>query len=154
MLQFVERIHKFNSDAGLLEKGYDDFLESSFQIEEALEGFDNTHLSKLLKPSLPVMSPKSISRTIVRYANWEEDANTITDVDRLDKAIDSIVYAIGSIAKLGLNPEQTERAIDIVMQANETKLTCNKDEHGKLGKPSNFEGPEAALQSILDEREG
>ena len=33
----------------LLEKGYDDFLESSFQIEEALEGFNSLeYLGKLL----------------------------------------------------------------------------------------------------------
>ena len=39
-MDFVQRIHDFNQQAGLLDKPYDDFLESSFQIEEALEGFE------------------------------------------------------------------------------------------------------------------
>ena len=44
MLNPIKRITQFNQDAGLLGKGYDDFLESSFQIEEALEGFENLHM--------------------------------------------------------------------------------------------------------------
>ena len=76
----------------------------------------------------------------------------ITDVDRLDKAIDAIVFAIGSIAKLGLSPAQITRAIDVVTEANLQKLSMPKDEHGKLMKPKGFVGPEAKLQAILDER--
>ena len=30
MSDFVQRIYDFNKDNGLLDKGYDDFLESSF----------------------------------------------------------------------------------------------------------------------------
>lgn len=35
---------------------------------------------------------------------------------------------------------------------NKTVLSMPKDEHGKLMKPADFVGPEAKLQSILDER--
>lgn len=35
---------------------------------------------------------------------------------------------------------------------NKTVLSILKDEHGKLMKPADFVGPEAKLQSILDER--
>ena len=38
-MNFIQQIYDFNQQAGLLDKGYDDFPESSFQIEEALEGF-------------------------------------------------------------------------------------------------------------------
>ena len=155
-MNFVQQIYDFNKQAGLLEKGYDDFLESSFQIEEALEGFPNLqNLANILTDEESEervrddASPKNISRAIVQYVR----GNTkISDVDRLDKAIDAIVFAIGSIAKLGLSPAQITRAIDVVTEANLQKLSMPKDEHGKLMKPKGFVGPEAKLQSILDER--
>lgn len=155
-MNFVQQIYDFNKQAGLLDRGYDDFLESSFQIEEALEGFPNLqNLANILTDEESEdrvrddASPKTISRAIVRYAIGD---TPISDVDRLDKAIDAIVFAIGSIAKLGLSPAQITRAIDVVTQANLQKLSMPKDEHGKLMKPADFVGPEAKLQSILDER--
>ena len=155
-MNFVQQIYDFNKQAGLLDRGYDDFLESSFQIEEALEGFPKLqNLANILTDEESEnrvrddASPKNISRAIVQYVI----GNTpISDVDRLDKAIDAIVFAIGSIAKLGLNVEQIHRAIGAVTEANLQKLSMPKDEHGKLMKPKGFVGPEAKLQSILDER--
>ena len=146
---FVQQIYDFNKQSGLLEKGYDDFLESSFQIEEALEGFPCT----LLHSELPseVNSPKELSRTIVDLARNPEMPN-IPDVDRLDKACDAVVFAIGSMAKLGLTPDQIVEAMHIVTEANLQKLSMPKDEHGKLTKPANFVGPETKLQAILDKR--
>ena len=38
MLNPIKEIVKWQRDAGNAAKPYDDFLESSFQIEEALEG--------------------------------------------------------------------------------------------------------------------
>lgn len=156
-MNFVQQIYDFNKQAGLLDRGYDDFLEASFQIEEALEGFNSLeYLGKLLtKDEMSIESnPKELSRMIVNAALDRELSGyeDITDVDRLDKAIDAIVFAIGSIAKLGLSPAQITRAIDVVTEANLQKLSMPKDEHGKLMKPKGFVGPEAQLQSILDER--
>ena len=156
-MTFVQQIYDFNKQAGLLEKGYDDFLESSFQIEEALEGFPNLqNLANILTDEESEdrvrddASPKNISRAIVQYVTGD---TPISDVDRLDKAIDAIVFAIGSIAKLGLSPAQITRAIDVVTEANLQKLSSIKvDSNGKLLKDSNFIGPEAKLQAILDER--
>lgn len=162
---FVQQIYDFNKQAGLLEKGYDDFLESSFQIEEALEGLDNIeklgkcltldnyhHLGKEANKS-----PREVSRAIVTLAMYDNPLAKIgyretSDVDRLDKAIDAIVFAVGSIAKLGLNVEQIQRAISVVTKANLQKLSMPKDAHGKLTKPTNFVGPEHELQQILNER--
>lgn len=156
-MNFVQQIYDFNKQAGLLDRGYDDFLEASFQIEEALEGFNSLeYLGKLLtKDEMSIESnPKELSRMIVNAALDRELSgyDDITDVDRLDKAIDALVFAIGSIAKLGLSPAQITRAIDVVTEANLQKLSMPKDEHGKLMKPKGFVGPEAQLQSILDER--
>lgn len=157
-MNFVQQIYDFNKQAGLLDRGYDDFLEASFQIEEALEGFNSLeYLGKLLtKDEMSIESnPKELSRMIVNAALDRELSGyeDITDVDRLDKAIDAIVFAIGSIAKLGLSPAQITRAIDVVTEANLQKLSNIKvDSNGKLLKDSNFIGPEAKLQAILDER--
>lgn len=148
----IKLVYKFNQQAGLLNKGYDDFLESSFQIEEALEGFE--HLSTLAEvlgvdTTLPKL-PRELARKIVNLA--KNTQNNISDVDRLDKACDAIVFALGSIFKLGLTPAQATQALNAVMKANMAKLSMPKDEHGKLMKPVDFVGPEEALQAILDKR--
>lgn len=153
----IENIVKFNRDAGLLEAGYDDFLESSMLIEEALEGFPLDGLTALCAATEANTSlPKHVSRGITAIASGgtltDIKSVPIRDVDRLDKACDAVFIAVGSIAKLRLNPEQIARALDTVTSANLAKLTCPKDKFGKLTKPSTFVGPEAALQRILDER--
>ena len=148
-------IYKFNKEAGLLEKPYSDFLEPSFLIEEALEdlpGLDN--LSYELKISMDSI-PKEIARRIVGLAGGE-DAE-LTDLQRFDKHIDAIVYAVGGAYKLGLSPQQLEAGIAAVMHSNMQKLKNKKyDEHGKLLKPSNWNEIEAEqvkkLQAILDKR--
>ena len=155
---FVQQIYDFNQQAGLLDKGYDDCLESSFQIEEALEGFPARNILMLSqKLGIASESPKEVSRVISLISRgYPSEAcyeiKQISDVDRLDKSIDAIVYAIGAIAKLGLNVEQIHRAISAVTEANLQKLSCPKDEFGKLTKPTAFVGPEVKLQAILDER--
>jgi predicted HAD superfamily Cof-like phosphohydrolase len=144
----IKQIVRFNREAGLLDKGYDDFLESSFQIEEALEGFSALPmLADRLQAD--TKSPKDLSRIIVRLASGLDQ---ISDVDRLDKACDAVVFAIGSMAKLGLDANQITRALNTVMRANFTKLGMPKDEHGKQLKPADFVGPEAELAHILEER--
>ena len=154
-MTFVQQIYDFNKQAGLLEKGYDDFLESSFQIEEALEGFgDLPYLQVRLHSEgehyEELCNPKEISRQIVRLAEMDSKPTNIPDVDRLDKACDAVVFAIGSMAKLGLTPAQIIEAMNIVTEANLQKLSMPKDEFGKLTKPANFVGPETKLQALLD----
>lgn len=149
MSDFIQEIYDFNKQAGLLEKGYSDFLESSFQIEEALEGFNIEEVSQNTTDyQFKTSSAKELARYILEHEQF-----TGSDVDRLDKAIDAIVFAVGSIAKLGLTSEQIHRAIGVVTEANLQKLSNIKvDSHGKLLKDSNFIGPEKKLQEILNER--
>lgn len=159
----IELIHRFNVEAGLLEKGYDDFLESSFQIEEALEGFpvaallpilENSHPQYSQQPHYGDVKAKHVARAVMTHATdpLKGTYSQLSDVDRLDKACDSVVFAVGSMAKLGLSPEQITRALNTVMHANFSKLAMPKDSFGKLMKPDNFVGPEDKLQEILDER--
>ena len=140
----IDAIYQFNKQAGLLEQGYSDFSEPAYQIEEALEGFEIAHGF-----TVHLDTPKEMARTIVRA----QGPFIGTDVDRLDKAIDAIVFAVGSIAKLGLTPPQIREAIEIVTTANLQKLSNIKvDSNGKLLKDSNFIGPETKLQELLDRR--
>ena len=151
MSDFVTRIYDFNSHNGLLVNGYDDFLESSFQIEEALEGFPMCTLAQKLGKNQDYANPKDVSRLILKYS--QDYAPELLDVDRLDKACDAIVFAVGSIAKLGLKPAQIHEALNIVMDANLAKSGCPKDTEGKLLKPDNFPNPEPRLQLLLDLRQ-
>ena len=165
-------IYKFNREAGLLDKGYSDFLEPSFLIEEALEDFNTPWLAKVLHNGAfgndteveeDMKKPKGLSRWIVSLAReqFDRDGNrlediTITDLQRFDKHIDAIVYAVGGAYKLGLTPQQLEAGIAAVMHSNTKKIGAGKDEHGKALKPDNWPEIEAEqvkkLQAILDKR--
>ena len=153
MLNPIKEIVKWQRDAGNAAKPYDDFLESSFQIEEALEGFtDLPELAKVLSRSDKITvkseSPKDLSRAIIALAGTELD--DISNVERLDKACDAIIFAIGSMAKLGLDHHAITKALNIVNDANKQKLDSKRDSLGKLEKPLNFKGPEEKLQELLD----
>ena len=153
MLNPIKEIVKWQRDTGNAAKPYDDFLESSFQIEEALEGFtDLPELAKVLSRSDKVTvkseSPKDLSRAIIALASTELD--DISNVDRLDKACDAIIFAIGSMTKLGLDHHAITKALNIVNDANKQKLDSKRDSLGKLEKPLNFKGPEEKLQELLD----
>ena len=147
-------IYKFNKEAGLLEKGYSDFLEPSFLIEEALEDLNTLpNLAMHLNMKDEGASPKEIAREIVSLANYNAE---LTDLQRFDKHIDAIVYAVGGAYKLGLTPQQLEAGIAAVMHSNMKKILAGVDEHGKALKPSNWPEIEAEqikkLQAILDKR--
>ena len=142
-------VYDFNDKAGLIKAGYSDSRESAFQIEEALEGFNIAELSRNITDyRYSTDSAKELARYILT-----DECFIGTDVERLDKACDAIIFAIGSMAKLGLSPEQMRQALDIVVKANLAKLSNIKiDSSGKLLKDSNFIGPEERLQEILNER--
>ena len=146
-------IYKFNKDAGLLNKGYSDFLEPSFLIEEALEDLPKLQILTNIT-NAKSNSPKDIARQLVIIAGGT-DAE-LTDLQRFDKHIDAIVYAVGGAYKLGLSPQQLEAGIAAVMHSNTKKIGAGKDEHGKALKPSNWSEIEAEqvkkLQAILDKR--
>ena len=146
-------VYDFNDKAGLIEAGYDDFRESAFQVEEAIEGLDLYELALFLHgPEYTgEVTSKALSRSIIAACCIKQP---VPDVDRLDKACDAIIFAIGSMAKLGLSPEQMRQALDIVAKANLAKLSNIKiDSSGKLLKDSNFIGPEERLQTLLEQRQ-
>ena len=155
MLNPIKEIVKWQRDTGNAAKPYVDYLESSFQIEEALEGFtDLFELAKVLSRSDKITvkseSPKDLSRAIIALASTECD--DISNVERLDKACDAIIFAIGSMTKLGLDHHAITKALNIVNDANKAKLGMSRDAEGKLLKPDNWEkySPEPKLQELLD----
>ena len=148
----IKEIYKWQVEAGLADRPYDDFLESSFQIEEALEGLNiQNFIDEYALPKDFEHTPKGVSRVIVGSAT-RLMTKPLSDVDRFDKAIDAIIFAVGSMAKLGLTPQQIQRGLLVVNHANMQKLGMPVDEHGKKIKPKDFVGPEVELQKILDER--
>lgn len=153
MSDFVTEIYEFNKLAGLLDQPLDDYREASFIIEEALEGFDLQKLANFLHSE--DQRPKTVARSIITYCRESQSGmypTELTDVERLDKAVDAAVFAFGYMFKLGLTPEQASRAMSIVMAANKQKLTMPRDSFGKLMKNPDFIGPEAELQRLLEER--
>ena len=145
----IKEIYRFNKEAGLLDKSYDDKRECAYPIEEMLEGFTNLNefTSDVSYNQWISNSPKDISRTIMENLKFGG-----ADVDRFDKHLDAIVFNFGSLFKLGLTPQQVMRGLSVVMQANMQKLKVGQDSEGKQLKPDDFVGPEEQLQKILNER--
>lgn len=141
-------IYKFNKEAGLLNQGYSSKRECPFSIEEMLEGFNLESLADRLFLDNPETSPREVSKKIVDLAL--ENSEDIPLVGKLDKHLDAIVYNFGSIFKLGLTPQEANKALFIVAQANMQKLQAGKDSEGKQLKPANFQPPEPQLQKIID----
>lgn len=145
-----KQILRFNKEAGLLDRPFDPVLENRHLIEEALEGFD---LGLVARKAAYITEDKLTAQSIAAWLLSGQTGESITEVELLDKACDAVVFAVGTMAKLGLNHAQITRALNTVMQANLTKL---KDpvmgSDGKLGKSGDFVGPETKLQEILDSR--
>jgi len=142
----IEDICKINKAWGNTPGSYDDALQSSMQIEEALEGFDTPGHGMTLDSD----TPKEMSRHIMTWATIEGGA--ISDVDRFDKHLDSIYLNYGALFQLGLTPAQMVEGLQVVHEANLQKLHAPKDDKGKITKPTDFTPPEDRLQAILDAR--
>ena len=147
----IKQIVNFNQKAGLLGKGYNARLEAAFQVEEALEGFDVREIySRLFGPIVPgqVVDAKTVARAVL---SCDTTTKEISPVDALDKAGDAVVFAVGSMAKLGLNAQEITKALNIIVTSCLAKVKEPKyDIEGKLLKNEFFEGPEPALQKLLD----
>ena len=151
-MKALEKIYKFNKEAGLLDLPYSDFREAEYTIEESLEDLDTSYLAKKLH-RLEDTSPKELSRTIVTGMCYLPEGG-VTPVKRFDKALDKLVFTYGDLLKQGVTFDQIDRGLNVVMDRNLTKLSVGKDSEGKQMKPTDFVGPEEELQKILDERNG
>ena len=146
-----EQIVEFNKEAGFLNASVSPWLESAYQIEEALEGFDLAEIELRLFGTNAAEDNPTTAKQLARRILGGRDDNAISDLELLDKSLDAIVFAVGAIAKIGLNADQIGQALGIVMNCNFQKLRSKTyDSEGKLVKPDDFEGPEKELQKLLD----
>ena len=152
LFEVIESIAKLNSTAWDNQPGsYVDEEEAAYQIEEALEGFDDLGSLAFELNYRGIANPKELSRQIVDAATLDTGSSNLADVDRFDKALDAIYFAIGSMHKLGLLPRHMVEGLQVVHNANLQKVGV-KDSAGKVTKPDNFQNPEPKLQAILDRR--
>lgn len=146
----IESICSINENQWNNPRGsYDDFNEASYQIEEALEGFPEVG-NALGEIEAYSDTPKEVARSIVAAAMGAEHED-ISNVDRVDKAVDAIYFAVGSLHKIGLLPQDIVDVISIVHNANIAK-SGKKDSSGKVIKTNDFLEPEPKIQEILDKR--
>ena len=154
MTNIIQGIYDFNEAAGLLGKGMDSFMETAYILEEAVEGYEDV-FNMPEDPKAPVVTARSWAVGFLNQVKDAKEARNLpmpTEVAEVDKAIDGIIFNAGKLAKMGLNPKQIERMINIVTSANMAKLGGPKDDLGKQLKPEGWVGPESALQLVLDER--
>lgn len=149
MNQAIEKILKFNTEAGLLDIVWTPSKESTYAVEEALESFNIGKIARKIGYTFEdgALTAKDVSRYIMEPVSGD----SVDKVDVLDKACDQVVFAIGTMFKLGLSVDDVYKALNIVMDKNLEKLQAvNVDSEGKLTKQVGFVGPEQQLQELLD----
>jgi len=89
----------------------------------------------------------------------QEEARELAEaknlVDQVDALVDSIVFAMGGLYRLGLTEEQALKCFHAVMDANFEKKSGQKKGREVEGvkdaiKPEGWKGPEARIKEILD----
>ena len=85
----------------------------------------------------------------------QELAEAKTLVDQVDALIDSIVFAMGGLYRLGLTKEQALECFHAVMDANFEKKAGQKEGREVEGvkdaiKPEGWKGPEARIKEVLN----
>ena len=139
----------------------DSFKEISYIFEEAFEGYEEAYnttsiTGERFKPGdveYPTARQLGLSLANSIKDFFERTGYPLpTEVQEFDKSIDSVVFHIGKLLKMGLTIDQIQEGFDVVSEANLAKLSAPKDEYGKQLKPEGWEPPEDKLQVILDKR--
>jgi len=110
MTNALKKIRHFNTESGLLAKGYNSLKESEYLIEEALEELDTHYLAEQLGLK-PDVHPKVISRKLVTGMCLEKETSTVALVD---KHLNSLAINIKSLMKLGLANSDIVKGINIL----------------------------------------
>ncbi len=89
----------------------------------------------------------------------QEEAQELAEAgslaEQVDALVDSIIFAMGGLYRLGLSEEQALKCFHAVMDANFEKKAGQKKGREVEGvkdavKPEGWKGPEARIQEILD----
>lgn len=158
----IQAIIDFNAKAGFITgannfSNFNDTKESAYLIEEALEPYQVEHLASLFELAKHTAEyTKNPQREVAKAILANTDvAEVPTKVQLVDKYIDAIIYAVGSLGKMGLTHQDITAALNIVTEAN-VKKTLNPvyDDEGKLLKPTDWDkyDPEYRLINLIQKR--
>lgn len=158
----IQAILDFNAKAGFITgannfSNFNDTKESAYLIEEALEPYQVEHLASLFELAKHTAEyTKNPQRVVAKAILANTDvAEVPTKVQLVDKYIDAIIYAVGSLGKMGLTHQDVTAALNIVTEAN-VKKTLNPvyDDEGKLLKPADWDkyDPEYRLINLIQKR--
>ena len=157
----IQAIIDFNIKAGFINQDsnfstFNDFRESAYLVEEALEpygvnyiahlfGVDKTHENYIKNPQ------RAVARALIVHT----ETTTPSKVELVDKYLDTIVYAIGALGKMGLTHQDITAALNIVTEANLRKtINPTYDDEGKLLKPDDWHrfDPEVRLLNLIEKK--
>lgn len=158
----IQAIIDFNAKAGFITgannfSNFNDTKESAYLIEEALEPYQVEHLASLFELAKHTAEyTKNPQREVAKAILANTDvAEVPTKVQLVDKYVDAIIYAVGSLGKMGLTHQDITAALNIVTEAN-VKKTLNPiyDDEGKLLKPADWDkyDPEYRLINLIQKR--
>lgn len=151
----IQAIIDFNVKAGFIKSDVsepNDYNESAYLIEEALEPYGVNYLAHILgidksNEKFAKNPQREVAKAIMVHV---ETNGKPTKLELVDKYLDAIVYAVGSLGKLGLSHQDITAGLNIVTEAN-MKKTANPvyDESGKLMKPDNWQEIEQIQETKL-----
>lgn len=142
----IKMIHRFNHSAGLVDRPKSAVNECAYWVEEALEGFSLEPVANRVG-----YTGELKEREIAKHILGNEMSH-ITNLTMADKAGDAVVFAVGALVKMGLDPQGVTAVLNAIMQANLAKLADPEyDSEGKLKKKVDFIGPEERIRGILEQ---
>lgn len=118
-----------------------------YQFNRRVLGFDRPKVAKF-----PPGEKKWLLSALREECQEFEDAPTL--VDEVDALIDTVIFALGGLYRLGLSEQQAHHCIEAVMEANSRKKAGQKASRAVDGvtdavKPEGWVGPEARIQEII-----
>lgn len=110
------------------------------------------------RPAPAILEPAEkewLVQVLREEAQELEDAEDL--VDQIDAVIDSIIFGIGGLYRLGLSREDALACFHAVMDANFQKKAGQKEGRAIAGvadavKPEGWVAPEARIRAILESR--
>jgi len=134
VINHTKAIHQWSAKAGLLKDNR--YNESAMLLEEVLEG-------------IGVQRPKERAHSLMEQFSVE-GVNPVPDRDWLDHLCDIEFILHGSKCKMGLSPQQDNKSLGFVLEANNKKIGAGTDSNGKLQKPDDWDKVLIELDARLD----
>ena len=121
---------------------------------ERVVSFNQSVVGIAPRPLTPFAPDEKTWMVRVLQEEADELGEATTVVDQVDALVDSIIFAMGGLYRLGLTHEQATRCFNAVMDANFEKKAGQKAGRviGQVSdavKPEGWVGPEARIAEIL-----